>query len=268
MDWYYAGDGNQKGPVNEQEFQNLVQQRVVTAGTLVWREGMANWEPYGDRLSPSPDRQAATDGLTCAGCGRSYPQSEVIPLEGRLYCAACKPIAVQRLKEGVISRTTAADEVRNQYLKHEASVKSIGLLYYLGGGGLLLMGIVAIFVGPSDASDSVRQPLMAAVFLGLSVIQFWVGTGVRRLKRWARVPSGILSGIGLLGFPVGTLVNAYILYLIFCRKGKMVFSVEYRAIIEQTPHIKYRTSIVVWILLGLVLLALGVALTAPRLGRL
>jgi hypothetical protein len=167
-----------------------------------------------------------------------------------------------------MSRTTAADQVRNQYLKHEASVKSIGLLYYLGGGGLLLMGIVAIFVGPSDASDSVRQPLMAAVFLGLSVIQFWVGTGVRRLKRWARVPSGILSGIGLLGFPVGTLVNAYILYLIFCRKGKMVFSEEYRAIIEQTPHIKYRTSIVVWILLGLVLLALGVALTAPLLGRL
>ena len=34
----------------------------------------------------------------------------------------------------------------------------------------------------------------------------------------------------------------------------MVFSDEYRAVIEQTPHIKYRTSIIVWIVLGLLLL--------------
>ena len=268
MDWYYAHEGNQKGPVSEPELQNLVQQGVVTAGTLVWREGMANWEPFGNRLPPSTNNNPATDTVTCADCGRSFPSSEVIPLEGSLYCATCKPIVVQRLKEGVMSRTTAADEVRNRYLKHEASVKSIGLLYYLGGIGLLIMGLIAIFVVQPGATDSARQPWMAAIFLGLSVTQFWVGTGLRRLKRWARVPSGVLSGIGLLGFPVGTIVNAYILYLICCKKGAMVFSEEYRAIIEQTPHIKYRTSIVIWILLGLVLLALGVALTAPLLGRL
>ena len=40
----------------------------------------------------------------------------------------------------------------------------------------------------------------------------------------------------------------------------MVFSDEYRAVIEQTPHIKYRTSIIVWIVLGLLLLLIAIGI--------
>jgi hypothetical protein len=93
-----------------------------------------------------------------------------------------------------------------------------------------------------------------------------VGTGLRRLKRWARIPVGILSGIGLIGFPLGTIINAYILYLVFGKKGVTVFSDEYRLVIEQTPHIKYKTSIVVWIFLGLVLLLIVAGLVAAIVG--
>ena len=42
----------------------------------------------------------------------------------------------------------------------------------------------------------------------------------------------------------------------------MVFSPEYQAVIAQTPHIRYRTSKVVWILLGLVLLIIVFGLVA------
>jgi hypothetical protein len=75
-----------------------------------------------------------------------------------------------------------------------------------------------------------------------------------------------LSGVGLLGFPVGTLINGYILFLLFGRKGKTVFSEEYQVVIEQTPHIKYRTPLVVWILLGLVLFVIGAGLIAALIG--
>jgi len=104
------------------------------------------------------------------------------------------------------------------------------------------------------------------VLLVMGTGLIWVGTGLRRLRKWARIPTGILSGIGLLGFPLGTLINGYILYLIFSQKGKTVFSEDYRAVIEQTPHIKYRTSIVVWVLLGLVLLLIGVGIIAMIVG--
>ena len=40
-------------------------------------------------------------------------------------------------------------------------------------------------------------------------------------------------------------------------KGQIVFSDEYRRVIEQTPHIVYKTSVVVWILL-LALIGFGI----------
>jgi len=54
----------------------------------------------------------------------------------------------------------------------------------------------------------------------------------------------------LIGFPIGTLIHGYILYLYWGTKGRKVFSPEYKQIIAGTPHVKYKTSIIIWILLG------------------
>ena len=147
--------------------------------------------------------------------------------------------------------------MRREYLKHEASVRSIGFLYYLGGTALVVMGVVMMTAAAAMSGGIAAVPSL--FLLGLGIGQLWIGRGLRKLKPWARLSTGILSGVGLIGFLLGTIINGYILYLIFSQKGKLVFSDEYRAVIEQTPHIKYRTSILVWILLILVvaLIAFG-----------
>lgn len=45
-DWYYGENGGQLGPVDDHALQALVAEGRITAQTLVWREGMANWQPY------------------------------------------------------------------------------------------------------------------------------------------------------------------------------------------------------------------------------
>lgn len=267
MDWYYAFGGGQKGPVDEEEFQRLVQQGTITPETLVWREGMASWQPY-STASPTATANLTAGGVACSGCRQIFSHSDVVSLAGGFYCATCKPLALQRLREGE-GGSSAAEATRNEHLKHEASIKSIGLLYYLGGFGLLILALATMSAPGTQrgGAGSVVPVITAAVFLILGAGQICVGAGLRRLHKWARIPTGILSGIGLLGFPVGTLINVYILYLVFSQKGKTVFSDEYQIVIEQTPHIKYRTSIIVWIFLGLVLALMGVALVAAFLGR-
>ena len=91
----------------------------------------------------------------------------------------------------------------------------------------------------------------------VGILQFVVGFEIRKLKSWARIAAGIMSGIGLLGFPVGTVINAYILFLLFGKKGQMVFSTDYKEIMAATPHIKYKTSKWVWIILIFVVLFIG-----------
>ena len=228
--------------------QQLAQQGVIKADTLIWRQGMAGWAPYSANPIVAPP-----GSVICASCGRPVPESDAFTLSGACYCAVCKPQILQRISEGKPIASPAAEEMRKKYLSHEASIKSIGLLYYLGGAALTLAALASVvaFLGGKGDLQTAAVGFFFAIF---AVAQIWVGTGLRRLRSWARIPTTILSGIGLLGFPLGTLINGYILYLVLSQKGTTVFSPEYQAVIQQTPHIKYRTSAVVWIILGVVLL--------------
>lgn len=168
---------------------------------------------------------------------------------------------MQRIQEGKGLPAGNAEELRKAHIKHEASVKSVGLLYYLGGVALFGLGVSELFLGLRGIGRPTAL-LVGAAFLVLSVMEFVGGWGIRRLRPWARIFVGVVSGIGLFGFPVGTIISAYILHLVFSQKGAMLFTPEYHAAIAQTPHIRYRTSIVVWILLGLVVLVILAVIVA------
>jgi hypothetical protein len=261
MDWYFVSNHERKGPISQVEFDQLTQAGVITPATLVWREGMAEWSPWGQQAGSSlaaPPPPTVPGGLVCSQCGQFFAPDQVIKLGAGYVCAACKPIATQKLREGVLDLNTS-EQIRKDHLQHEASIKSVGFLYFLAAAVLLLVGIVRI-ASASNGREPLVGSIVAFLFVGISVAQIWVGIGLRKLKPWARIPSGILSGLGLIGFPIGTLINGYILYLLFSKKGATVFSPDYQRVIAETPHIKYRTSIVIWILLGLLLLLIGLGM--------
>jgi hypothetical protein len=153
-----------------------------------------------------------------------------------------------------------AESLRKIHVSHEASIKSVGLLYLFGGLMLLFVGVVttvALFAGSMESGPWVG--LYGFLLLALGVGYSWSGMGLRRLRTWARKPAAGFACLGLLAFPMGTLINGYILWLFLSAKGRMVLSPEYAEIVRITPHIKHRTSIIVWILLVLLFVVLSVA---------
>lgn len=46
MQWYYAEDDLQKGPISVAEFKTLVLNGRIMNNTLIWRAGMENWTEY------------------------------------------------------------------------------------------------------------------------------------------------------------------------------------------------------------------------------
>lgn len=54
MLWYYAENGVQKGPVTEDTLKKLADAGTVTPETLVWCEGMPDWQPYRVAFAPKP----------------------------------------------------------------------------------------------------------------------------------------------------------------------------------------------------------------------
>jgi uncharacterized RDD family membrane protein YckC len=54
MNWFYANAGQQLGPVSEAELERLVREGVVREDTLVWRDGLSGWQPYGTARGMGP----------------------------------------------------------------------------------------------------------------------------------------------------------------------------------------------------------------------
>ena len=161
-----------------------------------------------------------------------------------------------------VSANAEAEAIRKAHINHEASFKAVGILYYLGGVGVTLAAISGLMAAKGAADVGLMVGLLA-----VGIGQFFAGYGVRALRPWGRIVGCVLSALGLLGFPIGTLINAYILYLYLSKKGRTIFAPEYQDVIAATPHVKYKTSIVVWIFLALIVALIAVALLAPMFGK-
>lgn len=95
MSWFYVDAGRQNGPVSDLELDELLRAGKVSPTTLVWREGMSNWQPL------NISRAAGQPGLVCAVCGKAFAPEEVVKINNSPVCAQCKPIFLQRITEGV-----------------------------------------------------------------------------------------------------------------------------------------------------------------------
>jgi uncharacterized RDD family membrane protein YckC len=120
MNWYYAEAGQQAGPVDDAGLEELVRSGKIRAETLVWREGMANWQPYGQIMPPGAAGPAAPPMVggaagavaggteaVCAECGRIFDVQNMISYGNARVCAQCKPIFMQKLAEGARLSTGA-----------------------------------------------------------------------------------------------------------------------------------------------------------------
>lgn len=101
MNWFYAVDGQKNGPISDSQLDELLRSGTINRNTLVWCDGMANWQPLADARPGGflPAAGTAT-GVKCVECGRVFPPSDLIQIHQSSVCAACKPVFLQRLSEG------------------------------------------------------------------------------------------------------------------------------------------------------------------------
>ena len=158
-------------------------------------------------------------------------------------------------KSDISDPSSEAIKVREAHIGHEASIRAFGLLYYLAGVMFGLGGLGQLILA-TEKFETLLFAMGAGILL-LGVIYLWIGHGLRRLSSKVRHIAGVFAVIGLLGFPIGTILNGYLLYLLYAKKGKMVFSEKYQQVRAATPEIKSRTSIIVWFFLILILVLIG-----------
>jgi hypothetical protein len=194
---------------------------------------------------------ASAGDIECSECRQVFPKDQIIRFGNGYVCAACKPLAIQKLTEGVLDDSSDSEQVRKVHIKHETVVKSVAILYFLTAA-ILLFGTFGGFSAKYSLTGAAA--VLVVVLAACFVI---AGLGLRKLYPWARIVSIVLSCLGLLLCGIGTAINAYVLYALLGKEGEIIFSPEYRRVIAETPHVRYRISALIWIVVGL--LAFGVA---------
>lgn len=146
--------------------------------------------------------------------------------------------------------------IRQNHLRHEASLKGMGALFFLGGAfGVLAVALMIMGMFAGDGGNPQGPELLIVIlFLAFIPLQFFTWWGLRKLKPWVKIPAGVISGIGILALGLGTIISIYFLYLLFCAKGRFILSPAYQEIMAQTPGMKYKTPLWNWIVLGVIVL--------------
>ena len=159
---------------------------------------------------------------------------------------------------------TEAERIRNEHIGAEASIRAIGGLQIFGAVFLLIAGVMVMIAAASGPAENLpARIIMGLIYFGLGILGFFIGGGLRNLKNWARVTAAIMSIPGIFN-PITWLI----LYYLLSKKGAFVCTPRYAEIRAMTPHIKYKTSIIVKffvLLLVLVFVLIMIGLATSRI---
>ena len=120
MNWYYVAQGQQAGPLDDAQLEQMRANGTIQDDTLIWHEGLPNWQPYrevkgGAAAPPPPMAAPAVPGLrlsgasastgeapdaVCVECKNMFPKRNMIRYRDSWVCATCKPVFMQKLAEG------------------------------------------------------------------------------------------------------------------------------------------------------------------------
>lgn len=133
MEWFYRLNGQETGPVSANDLKVLFRAGTINAETQLRRKDQSGWRPLrhfvkGAPSSPPPNPAAEFSAATtgemeprewempspttpdapasshCSECGRAYAAEELIRFDDARICARCKPLFIQKLREGVPAR--------------------------------------------------------------------------------------------------------------------------------------------------------------------
>ncbi|BDC52525.1 hypothetical protein F183_A48400 [Bryobacterales bacterium F-183] len=82
MSWYYADNGRQAGPIDDATLDNMIRLGSIKQDTLVWKEGMANWQPLSTvrpAAAPAPPPPAAPYTPPPAAAPQQQPYTPAPP---------------------------------------------------------------------------------------------------------------------------------------------------------------------------------------------
>lgn len=227
MNWYYVDSDKRTGPLSESQFEELVAAGRILPETMVWNESLTGWTAFrevrrppaaaANAASSAPAPSAAAELVSCSQCLKVFPADEVMRFEDQAVCASCKPLFLQRLKEGAV---LPGRLVYASFWERFAAKLLDGLIVGIPYMILFLLVFPGLATGGSESPIGVTCLLQVFFYVGAAFYQafflhrFGATPGKMALKLKVVTPDGggISWGRGFGRF-FAELLSGIILYI-------------------------------------------------------
>jgi uncharacterized RDD family membrane protein YckC len=208
MIWYYANEGKRVGPIEAPEFQALVEAGTITPDTLVWNETLPKWLSYAEVAGETSEqsqptasssqihfRTTPTAGSTarCSECGKSFDRNDMIRYQDVWVCANCKPIFVQKLKEG--AKLPGEMLYAGFWIRFVAKIID-GLIQWIIG--IVINEIIELFmpaIGPESSGSTVLVFILVVYFINIGLAAAYT---TFFLGKYAATPGKMACGLKVI----------------------------------------------------------------------
>jgi len=243
MEWYYAANGQEIGPVKETQLAELHQAGVIDNNTLVWHPGLPVWGSYQktiNRARPAAPKEntSAIPEAVCAECGDIFAKEKTFAYGDVRVCIACKPAFLRKGKKAATVNPFEL-EAASFGRRLGAFLIDAAILFVIDCIMSLVIAVVMGLMGSRvlfEMDHPVASNLITlAVFLGVAVLYetFMVrssgGTVGKLLTRtevvtWEDKPVTLSTALlrGLSKYLALTFCSLGFLIVFFCR-GKKSF---------------------------------------------
>lgn len=220
--WYYSKDGQQNGPVSQEELVRLVGTGSVGAGDLVWREGMTDWTPVGQ----VPEFATQPPAVPASAPAAPAPGGPLNPYQApeSSWMDQVSQVGAPAMGEEIVPGSQPIDIgdcVKRSFeltKRHFGMLVGVGVVYFVLSA--LSGAVTELAVLPFGGSlDETKETPPAAVAVGFvmnilsQIFTLWLGLGLVRIG--LNVVSGKEVAIGMLFGESGKLLTAILASILY-----------------------------------------------------
>lgn len=199
MDWYYVENGKQKGPLDETEFKALCDAGTITSQTLVWNKSMSDWQAFKEishsiipprEKTDSPAAAAEGEEKNCSECGRPFKTDELAVFNDTLICASCKPVFLQKMREGVSTGKMIYGGFWIRFVAKFVDGLILGVINML-----ISLGVGAVMTTNISNPEDISSAMFPAIINGLIQWSANIFYAVWFVGRYAATPGKMICGL-------------------------------------------------------------------------
>jgi uncharacterized RDD family membrane protein YckC len=176
MDWFYAQNGQQLGPVSEAYLGQLARSGAVSPDTLVWHAGMPQWQPFSVASATFE-----TPLRFCNSCGNRFPVSDLAMFGESAICLTCQPAYVQRLRQGMAPTGVHSFRYAGFWIRVLATIIDSIILQIAQYALLIPLGLMTFAGVTTNTNDQIAttmEVLLISTVLNICYyVVFWTRNG-------------------------------------------------------------------------------------------